>query len=205
MYYQPETGRVFGLHSEIRAALPHVMFGASITEDDLSFVGIFTLRSEAPVVDAGQVAERVAVDLVDEQWTQLWTVRDMTSEELDQLAAAVELQRDEKRVQIDQWRAEANASAFPHGGKLIACDALSRSDLDGVAHHIALFAAFPEGFPGGWKATDKTMLPLADVDAFRAMYASMTAQGAENFNHSQELKARLAAASTPDEIAAIAW
>ena len=83
MYYQPETGRVFGLHSEIRAALPHVMFGASITEDDLSFVGIFTLRSEEPAVDAGQVAERVAVDLVDEQWTQLWTVRDMTPEEIE--------------------------------------------------------------------------------------------------------------------------
>lgn len=110
-----------------------------------------------------------------------------------------------KNADIDRWRAEANASTFPHQGKLIACDALSRSDIDGVANHIALFGAFPEGFPGGWKATDKTMLPLPDVDAFRAMYASMTAQGAENFNHSQALKAQLATASTPEEIAAIHW
>lgn len=83
MYYQPETGRVFGLHSEIRAALPHVMFGASITEEDLAFVGVFPLHGAAPEVEADQIAERLAVDLVDEQWTQLWTVRDMTPEELE--------------------------------------------------------------------------------------------------------------------------
>ena len=205
MYYQPETGRVFGLHSEIRAVLPHVMFGASITEDDLAFVGIFPLRGDEPEVEAGQIVEQIGVDLVDEQWTQLWTVRDMTPEELSAAAVAIELQRDEKRAEIDQQRAAANASTFPHGGKQIACDALSRSDIDGVANHIALFGDFPDGWPGGWKATDKTMLPLADVDAFRAMYASMTAQGTENFNHSQDLKAQLAAASTPEEIAAIAW
>jgi len=110
-----------------------------------------------------------------------------------------------KNAEIDHWRAQANASTFPYGGKLIACDALSRSDIDGVANHIALCGGFPDGFPGGWKATDKTMLPLPNVDAFRAMYASMTAQGTENFNHSQDLKAQLAAAGTPEAIAAIQW
>jgi hypothetical protein len=37
------------------------------------------------------------------------------------------------------------------------------------------------------------------------MYTSMTAQGTENFNHAQALKALLAAAGTPEEIAAIEW
>lgn len=110
-----------------------------------------------------------------------------------------------KNTEIDNMRAAANASAFPYGGKMIASDALSRSDIDGVANHIALFGTFPEGFPGGWKATDKTMLPLPDIDAFRAMYAAMTEQGTANFNYSQELKVRLAAASTAEEIAAITW
>lgn len=132
-------------------------------------------------------------------------VRDMTEEEIAACAPDLAELRAVKNADIDAWRAAANASTFPHAGKQIACDALSRSDLDGVAHHIALFGAFPDGFPGGWKATDKTMLPLADVDAFRAMYASMTAQGADNFNHSQALKAALAVASTPEEIAAIRW
>lgn len=106
---------------------------------------------------------------------------------------------------INRWRAAANFSTFPFGGKRVACDQLSRSDLDGVVGHIALFGAFPEGFPGGWKALDNTMIPLADVDAFRAMYAAMTAQGTANFAHAQALKAQLAAATTPDEIAAVVW
>jgi len=131
--------------------------------------------------------------------------RDMTEEELAQCRTDIDALRRERNADIDQWRAEANASMFPFAGKLIACDALSRSDIDGVANHIALFGAFPDGWPGGWKATDKTMLPLADVDAFRAMYAAMTAQGTENFNHSQDLKARLDAANTPEEIAEIQW
>lgn len=113
--------------------------------------------------------------------------------------------RAEKNAQINEWRGAANLSTFPHAGKLVACDELSRSDIDGVANNIALFGEFPAGFPGGWKATDNTMIPLPDVDAFRALYASMTAQGTENFNHAQILKVQLAAASTPDEIAAITW
>lgn len=132
-------------------------------------------------------------------------VRDMTEEEQAACAPDVEELRAAKNAEINAARAAANLSTFPHEGKQFACDSLSRSDIDGVANHIALFNSFPEGFPGGWKAVDNTMISLVDVDAFRAMYASMTAQGAENFNHSQELKAALAAASTPEEIAVIQW
>jgi hypothetical protein len=117
---------------------------------------------------------------------------------LDALKAA-------KNDQINAWRAEANLSTFPHAGKRIACDALSRSDIDGVANNIALAGGFPAGFPMAWKATDNTFIQLADVDAFKDMYASMTAQGTENFTHAQALKAQLAAAGTPEEVAAITW
>jgi hypothetical protein len=110
-----------------------------------------------------------------------------------------------KNVQINVWRASANLSTFPYNGKLIACDALSRSDIDGVANHIALFGTFPEGFPGAWKATDNTFIPMTDIDAFKEMYAAMTAQGTANFSYSQELKAALATATTQEEIAAIVW
>lgn len=130
---------------------------------------------------------------------------DQIAEHASQAALPIDDLRALKNSEIDHWRALANTSTFNYEGKQIACDALSRSDLDGVAHHVALFGAFPAGFPDGWKAKDKTMLPLADINAFRAMYASMTAQGAMNFNHSQELKAQLAAAITPEEIAAIEW
>lgn len=139
------------------------------------------------------------------EWKGGQTVRDMTEEELAACQPNIDELRAAKNDEINAARAAANLSTFRHEGKVFACDALSRSDIDGVANHIALFDAFPEGFPGAWKSVDNTMLPLGDVDAFRAMYASMTAQGAENFNHSQELKAQLAAASKPEEIAAIQW
>ena len=135
--------------------------------------------------------------------------RPATPEEVAEIAAlqasGLAQQKAAKNDQINAWRAAANLSTFPHSGKHIACDELSRSDIDGVANNIALFGEFPDGFPGGWKATDNSVIPLPNVDAFRAMYASMTAQGTENFNHSQTLKVQLAAASTPEEVAAIQW
>lgn len=110
-----------------------------------------------------------------------------------------------KNAQINQWRATANQTTFPHGGKQIACDQLSRSDIDAVANSIALTGAFPAGFPGAWRAVDNTYIMLPDVAAFKAMHASMTAQGTINFGHSQELKAALAAATIVAEIDAIVW
>jgi hypothetical protein len=88
---------------------------------------------------------------------------------------------------------------------VIACDALSRSDIDAVAGSISLNGAFPAGFPGAWKAIDNTYIVLANVDAFKAMYASMTNQGTINFGQSQALKTALAAATTVQEVNAIAW
>lgn len=110
-----------------------------------------------------------------------------------------------KNEKINSWRAAANLSTFPHAGKEIACDALSRSDIDGVANNIALSGGFPTEFPMAWKAVDNTFIQLADVNAFKAMYASMTTQGTENFKHAQALKAQLASAQTQADIDAIAW
>jgi hypothetical protein len=110
-----------------------------------------------------------------------------------------------KNDEINAWREAANAKTFPYAGKEIAVDALSWKDILSTAGEIALFGTFPENFPGGWKATDNTYVPLPTVDDFRAMFRAMTKRGADNFNHSQDLKAQLAAASTPEEIAAIVW
>jgi len=117
---------------------------------------------------------------------------------LDELRAA-------KNAEINAWRASANLSTFPYAGKLFSCDTVSRSDIDGVANHIGLFGTFPDGFPGAWRALDNSMHPLPDVDAFRALFAGMAAQGTENFNYSQRLKAQLDLATTSEEIAAIVW
>jgi hypothetical protein len=111
----------------------------------------------------------------------------------------------DKNLQINSWRSLANKSTFTHLGKTIACDDLSRSDIDAVAGSVSLNGAFPTGFPGAWKATDNSYLLLPDLASFKAMYSSMTAQGTANFQHSQTLKTALAAATTLDQINAIVW
>lgn len=110
-----------------------------------------------------------------------------------------------KNNQINTWRAEANQTYFTHQGKRIACDQLSRSDIDAVAANISLTGAFPAGFPGAWKAIDNTYIMLPNIAAFKLMYESMTLQGTTNFGQSQSLKATLAAATTVEQINAIIW
>ncbi len=110
-----------------------------------------------------------------------------------------------KNLQINEWRMQANFTSFPHAGKHIACDELSRSDIDAVAGSISLTDAFPAGFPMGWKAIDNTYIALPDTDAFKAMYASMTAQGSTNFARSQALKAQVAAATSQAQLDALTW
>lgn len=83
MYYRPENSRTFTLHSEIRAALPNVLFGEAISDEDLAACGVFPLHGQALAAEAGQIAVRTLIDLIDGQWTQLWAVRPMTSEELE--------------------------------------------------------------------------------------------------------------------------
>lgn len=209
MYFRPETGERFQHHADIRKAMLHVLFSDVIDDEMLAFHGVFPLAQRIPSLAQHQLATPADPQLIDGSWTESWEIRDASAEELvemnEQAAYALEDARRACAANINIWRAGANSTLFTHAGKHVACDSLSRSDLDGVANHIALSGALPDGFPGAWKAIDNTLIPLPDTDAFRAMYASMTAQGTANFNHSQDLKARLAAATTSEEIAAIVW
>lgn len=163
------------------------------------------------IIDAGRVTNIIeadaefaasigAIDATGGSIGDLWDGVAFTKP-LPDLATA----KTEKNARINQWRAAANQTSFPHGGKLVACDALSRSDIDAVANSIALTGAFPAGFPGAWKAIDNSYIMLPNVDAFKAMHASMTAQGTINFGHSQDLKMALAAATTVEQVNAITW
>lgn len=120
---------------------------------------------------------------------------------------AVDLQalKISKNDEINAARFSANFSAFPYAGKLIACDTLSRSDIDGINGYVSLNSALPPGWPGGWKATDNSILIIGDVATWKAFYGAMIAAGSANFAHAQALKAALIAATTAEEIAAIVW
>lgn len=110
-----------------------------------------------------------------------------------------------KNAEINAARLAANFTTFEHAGKLIACDQLSRSDIDGTNGYVALNGSLPVGWPGGWKAVDNTYVVIGDVAAWKAFYASMFAAGNANFAHAQTLKALLAEAATPEEVQAISW
>lgn len=120
-------------------------------------------------------------------------------------APALEELKAAKNDEINAARLAANFSHFEHAGKQIACDQLSRSDIDGTNGFVALYGALPPGWPGGWKAIDNTYVAIADVTDWKAFYASMFAAGSANFARAQALKDALAAADTAAEVAAIGW
>lgn len=110
-----------------------------------------------------------------------------------------------KNAEINAARLAANFSTFTHAGKAIACDQLSRSDIDGTNGFVSLYGTLPPSWPGGWKAVDNSYVSIASVADWKAFYASMFAAGNANFAHAQALKTQLDAAATVEEVAAIAW
>lgn len=114
------------------------------------------------------------------------------------------LKRD-KNAEINAARLAANCSTFTHAGKQIACDQLSRSDIDGTNGFVSLYGTLPPGWPGGWKAVDNTYVPIASVNDWKAFYGSMFAAGNANFAKAQGLKTQLEAATTPVQVEAIKW
>ena len=106
---------------------------------------------------------------------------------------------------INTERLAANRSSFQFSGKAIACDELSRGDIDAVSGIVALTGALPPGFPGGWKAIDNSYVAIPDRAAWVSFYAAMVSQGTANFNHAQLRKSALLAASTITEAEAVVW
>lgn len=99
----------------------------------------------------------------------------------------------------------SNLSGFTHQGLVFATDVSSRSDIDGINGYVALTGTFPDGWAGVWKAKDNSYLPITTVEQWVAFYTSMVRAGNENFAKAQQLKAQIAAATTKEEVEAIAW
>lgn len=110
-----------------------------------------------------------------------------------------------KVIEINSIRGAKNSSSFPFAGKLIACDQLSRSDIDAVTGFIALTGSLPPSFPGAWKAVDNSYISIPDINTFKAMYGAMVAEGTVNFTRSEQLKGMVAAATTKIQVEAIVW
>ena len=83
MWLNPETLTVYRTHSEIRSAWPKTLFPGVMTDDMVLSIGLAPVKpSEPPEYDPLlQTAEETAPIQIDGQWTQRWTVRDLTTEE----------------------------------------------------------------------------------------------------------------------------
>ena len=113
-----------------------------------------------------------------------------------------------KNGEINASRLAANMGTFTYIGKAVACDTLSRGDIDAINGIVALTNSLPAGWAGGWKAVDNSIIQIADVNDWVLFYGAMVAQGLSNFAHSQALKAQLDAAyQAQDRIAmeAVTW
>lgn len=110
-----------------------------------------------------------------------------------------------KNIEINQARLMANQTTFTYQSKQIACDQLSRGDIDGVNGYVATRGTLPPNWVGGWKAVDNSIVPIQTVDAWNGFFDSMIAQGQANFAKSEGLKFQLAAAQTAEQVAAINW
>lgn len=113
--------------------------------------------------------------------------------------------RARQRELINGWRQGANFTSFTYLGKEIACDALSRSDIDGTNGYITSRNQMPTGWPGGWKAKDNTYVPISTIADWQAFYEAMYVQGLLNFAKSQALKTLVANAQSLEAIRAINW
>jgi len=94
MYYQPSTKLVFTLHSEIRRALwesASVILESEITDGALANAGVYPLHSARPAVQRDQIAEPIAIELIDDAWVQQWTVRATTPAEQATIDEATKL------------------------------------------------------------------------------------------------------------------
>jgi len=192
---------------DIRSEFPNTSFPALFVPPE-EYAVVFDGPKPAYNPLTQTVREAAPALSVKGNYEQQWEVVNIyttQSEEDAVLAEALATRKAAKNTQINLWRAEANQSTFPYQGKLIACDQLSRSDIDGVANSISLNGSFPTGFPNAWRCTDNSYIPLKTVAAFKAMYSAMTAQGSDNFAKAQALKTALAAATAQSEVDAIAW
>jgi Domain of unknown function (DUF4376) len=113
--------------------------------------------------------------------------------------------KEKKKAEITEARAKASQGEFTYEGKLISCDALSRSDIDGTNGYVVSHNEFPGGWPGAWKAVDNSYVPITNVEGWKAFYSAMVTQGVANFIKSQTLKAQVDACTTKAQVSAINW
>lgn len=84
MWINSASLAVYRTHAEIRAAFPNISFPSVMSEAAIQSTGLIPLTTTVPPTHdaATQAVEETAPVQIDGVWTQQWTVRDLTPEEL---------------------------------------------------------------------------------------------------------------------------
>jgi len=121
--------------------------------------------------------------------------------------APLEQLRTDRSRAINAWKLEANNTYFEFAGEQISFKDSDRIEIQAVHNWVTLTNTMPTwaDWPGAWKAISNRWVPLPDVDTWKAFTLAIAERGTAHFKRAQQLKATLAVAATPEEIAAITW
>ena len=191
---------------QIREALPQVSFTNPFTAP-APYVIVFP--SPSPGYDSdNEYIEEGFPENIDGQFYQTWEVKSKWSSQEEADAANAErlaVAKTAKNLEINTERLKANNSWFMFLDYRIACDQLSREDIQGVNGHVSNTGNLPDGWPSGWKHMDNGYVPIVNVDMWKLFYAAMVSQGMVNFQKAQTLKQQVVEATTVQEVYAITW
>lgn len=111
-----------------------------------------------------------------------------------------------KTAEITSQRLAADSDHFVYQGHAIRTADKDMFDLLIANARIMMSAPqMPTNWPGGWKDINNSYLIISTVDQWKAFFIAMYDTGIVNFMYSQQLKAMIFAAQTPEAVAAINW
>ena len=205
-YINTATNQYPLFEQQIREALPRVSFTTPFAAP-APYVIVFP--SPSPGYDSDdEYIEEGFPENIDGQFYQTWLVKSKWASQEEAAQAAAErlgVAKNAKNVEINEARLKANREWFVFNDSRIACDQLSREDIDGVNGEVLNTGALPANWPGGWKHMDNGYVAITDVDTWKLFYSAMVAQGIANFLKAQSLKQRVENATTVQEVNAIKW
>lgn len=190
--------------AEMRADNPDTSFGAEPSDETMEEFGRVRVEAvEAPTATVEQVAEEAEPAFVDGAWTQQWTVRDKTSEELAEAKAARKQEVGAKLTGVFQ------GGFTPTEGPL-AGKTLQTRDMEDRTNWLTSQAAYSAAVAAGQGNDEGAVFRTAANETIATTYQNglltllaMAAWGKVIMGHSWSLKDEIEAAQSFADLAAI--
>jgi hypothetical protein len=151
---------------------------------------------------------RTAGALVDD--IDAWLIADAASpfqggQLIADMSGTLDSLRARKTSEINAAWIRADSTEFTYADEQFRAGPDDVLRLNSINGYISLMNEMPPDWIGVWKTMADTFIALPDVEAWKPFFTAFVMKGVTNYLAAQDLKARLAAATTADEIAAINW